>query len=110
MLDQPHAQDGAIAHLIEQRLHSRAVFEAGDFFEAVPAADVLLMKAILHDWDDEHCARILNSCRRALAGGQGRMLVIDRVLPDRLCDDPRHRGLARSDLTTMVGCWRARAQ
>ena len=102
VLDLPHAQAGADAHLASQQLSDRAAFMAGDFFESVPAADVLLMKAILHDWDDAHCARILASCRRALAGG-GRLLVIDRVLPDRLHDDPRHRGLARSDLTMMIG-------
>lgn len=102
VLDLPHAQGGAIAHLNEEGLHDRAVFQAGDFFEAVPAADVLLMKAILHDWDDDHGARILQACRRALPRS-GRLLVIDRVLPGRLRDDPRHRGLARSDLTMMVG-------
>ena len=66
------------------------------------AADVLLMKSILHDWNDERCALILRNCRRALATG-ARLLVIDRVLPERLTDDPRHRSLARSDLTMLIG-------
>lgn len=102
VLDLPHAQAGAQAQLAEHGLSDRAEFRAGDFFEGVPAADVLLMKAILHDWDDAHGTRILATCRRALRPG-GRLLVIDRVLPDRLNDDPRHRALARSDLTMMVG-------
>jgi SAM-dependent methyltransferase len=102
VLDLPHAEHGATAHIAERGLGERAVFQAGDFFEAVPAADVLLMKAILHDWDDAHCAPILDNCRRALQRN-GRLLVIERVLPDRLRDDSRHRGLARSDLTMMIG-------
>jgi SAM-dependent methyltransferase len=102
VLDLPHAGAGAAAHITGQGLADRASFMAGDFFEHVPAADMLLMKAILHDWDDAHCGRILASCRRALDAG-GRLLVIDRVLPDRLHDDPRHRALARSDLTMMIG-------
>jgi SAM-dependent methyltransferase len=102
VLDLAHAQAGAVAHLAREGLDDRAAFQAGDFFEDVPAADVLLMKAILHDWDDAHCARILQSCRRALRPG-GRLLVIDRVLPERLRDEPRHRSLARSDLTMMIG-------
>jgi SAM-dependent methyltransferase len=102
VLDLPHAEAGATRHLGEQQLSKRARFAAGDFFAEVPKADVLLMKAILHDWDDAHCAGILQSCRRALEAG-GRLLIIDRVLPERLCDEPRHRALARSDLTMLVG-------
>jgi ubiquinone/menaquinone biosynthesis C-methylase UbiE len=56
---------------------------AGDFFEAVPAgADAYLMKHIIHDWDDEHCIRLLSNCRRAMAPG-GRVLIVDFVLSDR---------------------------
>jgi len=56
---------------------------AGDFFEAVPAgADAYLMKHIIHDWDDEHCVRLLSNCRRAMAPG-GRVLIVDFVLSDR---------------------------
>ena len=56
---------------------------AGDFFEAVPAgADAYLMKHIIHDWDDEHCVRLLSNCRRAMAPG-GRVLIVEFVLSDR---------------------------
>ncbi|MER6913482.1 methyltransferase [Streptomyces sp. NPDC000594] len=52
----------------------------GDFFETVPAGDVLVLKRILHDWDDDRCALILRACRAALNPG-GRVLVVDSVLP-----------------------------
>ncbi|HEV3001233.1 MAG TPA: methyltransferase [Solirubrobacteraceae bacterium] len=52
----------------------------GDFFEAVPPGDVLVLKRILHNWDDDDCVRILESCRRALAPG-GRVLVVDAIIP-----------------------------
>ncbi|HWO09469.1 MAG TPA: methyltransferase [Polyangiaceae bacterium] len=55
---------------------------AGDFFEAVPAgADAYIMKLIIHDWDDEHCVRLLSNCRRAMAP-RGRVLIVDFVLSD----------------------------
>jgi SAM-dependent methyltransferase len=101
-VDLSHAQAGALLHFEAERLGERAGFVVGDFFSEVPTADVLLLKAILHDWNDERCALILRNCRRALGTG-GRLLVMDRVLPERLIDEPRHRSLARSDLTMLVG-------
>ncbi|MEU4746086.1 methyltransferase, partial [Actinosynnema sp. NPDC023658] len=53
---------------------------AGDFLEEVPPGDVLLVKRVLHDWDDATCLRILRNCRAALRPG-GRVLVFDAVLP-----------------------------
>jgi len=47
----------------------------GDFFEAVPAADLYLLKFILHGWDDENCVKILSRCREAMLPG-GRLAVI----------------------------------
>jgi hypothetical protein len=53
----------------------------GDFFEAVPpGADVYILKRVLHDWDDDACIALLRRCRAALAA-QGRVLVIDAVIP-----------------------------
>jgi hypothetical protein len=51
----------------------------GDFFESVPAADVYLLKAILHDWPDDRCVEILRVCARSLRPG-GVILVIETVL------------------------------
>ncbi|GFG51686.1 methyltransferase [Mycolicibacterium agri] len=53
----------------------------GDFFEALPAADLYLLKLVLHDWDDESCVKILRRCREAMAPG-GRIAVIDFLIED----------------------------
>ncbi|MFE7524288.1 methyltransferase [Kitasatospora sp. NPDC057542] len=52
----------------------------GDFFAAVPAGDVHLLKRITHDWDDDQCVTLLSHCRRVLHPG-GRILVLDAVVP-----------------------------
>ena len=57
----------------------RAELVGGDFFVDVPAADVYVMKSILHDWDDEECVRILRVIQ-ARAGAEARLLVVERVL------------------------------
>lgn len=62
-------------------LEGRTRLEAGSFFEGVPhGGDLYLMKHIIHDWDDDHCRRILEHCRRAMNPG-GRVVVVDAVLP-----------------------------
>jgi O-methyltransferase domain/Dimerisation domain len=56
-------------------------FEAvgGDFFQAVPAADLYLLKAVLHDWADEQCVQILRNCRASARSG-ARAVVVENVI------------------------------
>lgn len=59
----------------------RVEIVAGDFFESVPAADLYLLKMILHDWSDAESVRILQTIRQAIQPG-GRVIVIDHVMPE----------------------------
>ncbi|GAA1302308.1 methyltransferase [Saccharothrix xinjiangensis] len=83
LFDQPHVLQGH--HLGELGADHRWSLVAGDFFAEAPPGDVYLIKRVLHDWDDEHCVRILRHCRRA-ASDRGRVLVVDAVVP--LGNDP----------------------
>jgi hypothetical protein len=67
---------------------------AGDIFnDAPPAADAYILSHVLHDWDDESCARILQNVRRGMPA-DARVLVCELVAPppnnwwtqDRLSD------------------------
>jgi O-methyltransferase domain/Dimerisation domain len=52
----------------------------GSFFEGVPGgADVYLMKAILHDWEDPECVAILRAIRREIPP-DGALLLVERVI------------------------------
>ncbi len=64
-------------------LDGRVEVVAGSFFERLPSADLLILKAILHDWSDENCAVILARCREAMPPA-GLMLIIDRLLQEPL--------------------------
>jgi hypothetical protein len=71
---------------------------AGDFFTDMPSGgDVYLLKRILHDWSDSDAVRLLLACRKAMSG-QGRILVIDTVVPPGNDPDPSKL----SDLAMMV--------
>jgi hypothetical protein len=53
----------------------------GDFLDSVPAAELYLIKHILHDWDDAACVRILQSVARAMPA-HGRVVVVEMLLGD----------------------------
>ena len=61
-------------------LADRCELVAGDFFKAVPEGDCVVLKRILHDWNDQTSIDLLRVCRRALRP-DGRVLVIDAVIP-----------------------------
>lgn len=83
-------------------LGTRARFEPGSFFEHVPAADAILLKSILHDWDDARAVGILTCCERALSTN-GVIAIVERLLPEHTVDSTEHRRLTRADLNMLVG-------
>ena len=102
LLDLPHAIEGARRQMATAGLTQRCEFIAGNFFDSVPdRADAYLLKAVLHDWDDENCGVILRNCRRAVSPN-GRILLIERVLPTRFESCWLHHAIARMDLTALV--------
>jgi O-methyltransferase. len=94
---------GARRRIDEARLGARCRFLEGDFFAAIPRGfDLLVLKSVLHNWDDAACARLLASCREALDGG-ARVAIVERVLPPRIDGGPGERLVLRSDLNMLVG-------
>jgi hypothetical protein len=81
LFDAPTVVEGARPVLEAAGVADRCALVGGDFFEAVPdGGDVYTLKLIIHDWDDERAVAILRSCRRAM-GDQGRLLILDTVVP-----------------------------
>lgn len=62
------------------------VFEAMayDFFTPQPVkhADVYLLLAVLHNWSDDACVRILKNLAAAMKPGHSRLLISAMLLPD----------------------------
>eukprot|EP00249_Psilotum_nudum_P022840 c28656_g1_i1 orf=167-1234(-) len=66
----------------------------GSMFESVPSADAVLLKSVLHNWDDENCRQILWNCRKALPA-KGRVIITDIVIDEtNLCSPVQQRKLA----------------
>lgn len=80
LYDLPEVTAGAAAALAAHGVMAPIEVVGGDFFESVPTgADAYIMKAIIHDWDDDRCATILQRCREAMTRG-GRVLICDQVI------------------------------
>ncbi|MGH3272751.1 MAG: methyltransferase [Streptosporangiaceae bacterium] len=81
VFDLPEVVQAAGEVLSRAALADRVEIVAGDFFTSVPVADIYVLSFILHDWDNESCARILRSVAGAAAPG-ARLVLIEMVLPD----------------------------
>ena len=84
VFDLPLSSEKAKKNISDAGVADRCEFSPGDFFESVPSgADVVIMKSIIHDWNDERCAKILQNCHRALAPS-ARLILVDKVLPEKI--------------------------
>jgi len=106
LFDLEHAIASARPELARRGVEERCELVCGSFFESIPGgADAYLLKSVLHDWNDERCASILRQCARAMTAGHApgaRLLVIERLRPERFAATPRDRAIARSDLNMLV--------
>ena len=90
LFDLPAVVEGAEPALGGAGVRGRCAVAGGSFFEAVPdGGDAYLLKAILHDWDDDLALKILRNIRTAIAP-EGKLIVIEMVLPHGA---PSHPGM-----------------
>jgi len=102
LFDIPPVIESARGRIGEAGLAGRCELVAGDFFASVPAGgDAYVLKWVIHDWDDEHSVAILGSCRRAMAR-DGRLLLVERVVPERVDQSADTQGIVLGDLNMLL--------
>ncbi len=67
---------------------NRCSYACGDMFEAVPHADMYLLKHIIHDWSDIQAIQLLSTVREQ-SPDDAQLLVIEHVIPNA---EPAHFG------------------
>ncbi|MER7694638.1 methyltransferase [Streptomyces sp. NPDC097610] len=75
-----------VAATVEDEARKRGLGEritgvTGDFFKAVPAADIYLLKHVLHNWDDVSCRSILSNIRSSMRPGS-RLFIVEMLVTD----------------------------
>jgi hypothetical protein len=82
VFDLPRVVDDAAEVIAAGGFAARAELVGGDFLHSVPAGgDAYVLSWTLHDWDDADATAILSNIRRAM-GGDGKLIVIDEVIPE----------------------------
>ena len=103
VFDLPRCAEVATDHLRQIGVSERVDFVAGDFFQRVPrATDAIILKSVIHDWDDARSTSILRNCREALPSG-GKLLLVERLMPETPTPADEDRAHALSDLNMLRG-------
>ena len=102
VFDLPHVVATAPPLLAQDGVADRVATIGGNMFDGVPGgADVYLLSHVIHDWDDAHSIRVLRACAEAMQPG-GRVLIVDRVMPDVVEPGPAAQANHLLDLTMML--------
>ncbi|HKC52831.1 MAG TPA: methyltransferase [Myxococcota bacterium] len=102
VFDQPHVAERARSHVAEAGFAERCEVAGGSFFEKIPSgSDAILLKHVIHDWNDERATAILRSVRAALPAG-GKLLIVEGVYPARIDQSLESRGAAANDVNMLV--------
>ncbi len=102
IFDLPSGCAEASRQLEANRLAERCEVIQGDFFVSVPrGADAYILKSVIHDWDDECSITILKNCREAISA-DGRLLLIERVMPARIDASAGHQRWTMLDMHMLV--------
>jgi hypothetical protein len=99
VFDLPYIIDDARALVEAEGIAARCDVVAGDFFASVPAGGhAYILKSVIHDWDDAQAVAILKNCHHAMQG-QGKLLLVERVMPERAAQAPQ---VVLADLEMLV--------
>jgi hypothetical protein len=99
VFDLPYIIDDARALVEAEGVAARCDVVAGDFFASVPTGGhAYILRSVIHDWADAQAVAILKNCHRAMQG-QGKLLLVERVMPERAEEAPQ---VVLADLEMLV--------
>lgn len=102
VFDSPSGVAQAGDRLVASGVSDRCEAKAGDFLAGLPeGGDLYLFKSVIHDWDDERATTILRNCRKVLPA-DGRLLIVEPVIPAAVTMFPADPFAYINDLNMMV--------
>lgn len=102
LFDLPEVTEKANQKISEAGLSGRCKIVAGDAFDLVPSgADGYVLSRVINSFDDKRAIAILQSCHRAITH-KSKLLLLERVVPDRVEHSTAAQGPVMSDLNMLV--------
>lgn len=102
LFDVPAGLREAEATLRKANVADRCKVIPGDFFQSVPAgSDLMVLKSVIHDWNDQHAAAILAQCRAA-ASAETRLVLVERVMPECMTASAANQRAASLDMRMLT--------
>ncbi|KAM3323961.1 hypothetical protein P3S67_005112 [Capsicum chacoense] len=74
-----------LPHVIGDRKETKNLkFVVGSMFDNIPHANAILLKWILHNWNDQDCVKLLKICRESIPSKEkgGKVIIIDIIMED----------------------------
>jgi O-methyltransferase domain len=104
LFDLPNVVERARKKLAASGLLDRCELVGGSFLDKVPpGASVYIMKTIIHDWEEPAVGTILERCRAAVGDSDAPLLLVERVLPEKIGPDDLDDLLADLDMLANPG-------
>jgi hypothetical protein len=102
LFDLPAGVSEADATLRNAGVADRCKVVSGDFFRPLPnGADLMVLKSVIHDWDDENAAAILAQCRAA-ASAESRLVLVERLMPECMTASAANQRAASLDMRMLT--------
>ncbi|RWR78063.1 O-methyltransferase 2 [Cinnamomum micranthum f. kanehirae] len=74
----------------------------GDMFQSVPSADAILLKFMLHNWQDDECVKILKKCKEAIPKEAGKVIIMDIVVDSEMENSDLTHSKLSLDIDMMI--------
>ena len=101
LFDLPHVAEKA-KRIADAGLVGRCEVVTGDALVSVPSGgDAYILSRVVNSFDNERAIVILQNCHRTIAHN-GKVLLVERVLPDRVEHSNEAQGSVMSDLNMLV--------
>nr|WMY23443.1 COMT protein [Stephania japonica] len=83
-----------LLHIVEN-IHKdpHLEFVVGDMFDCIPKNDIVLLKSVLHDHDDDACVKILSKSKEAISPTKGKVILVEIVVDAEHLPDFSHARL-----------------
>ncbi|CAM6084034.1 unnamed protein product [Calypogeia fissa] len=69
--------------------YPRVEHVGGSFLDFVPQGDMLFLKFVLLNWNDEQLVKLLRNCFKALPAKGGKIIMVEKVEPDEVQEESR---------------------